>query len=93
MKYDVESVQKRLDLLISLQEKTYDFLTQNNGCSIFNSSDVHHFEITFIDNDDDLEHFEDKLINKEFRTQMVTTWFYIFLYIYRKNSQKIRFYF
>jgi len=70
LKYDVESIQKRLDLLISLQEKTYSFLTQND-CSILNSSAVYHFEITCIDSDDELVHFEDKLLNKEFRTQMV----------------------
>jgi len=70
LKYDVESIQKRLDLLISLQEKTYSFLTQND-CSVLNSSAVHHFEITCIDSDDELVHFEDKLLNKEFRTQMV----------------------
>ncbi|KAL5246431.1 hypothetical protein ACI65C_013839 [Semiaphis heraclei] len=72
LKYDVESIQKRLDLLISLQEKTYSFLTQND-CSILNSSTVHHFEITCIHSDDELVHFEDKLLNKEFRTQMIST--------------------
>lgn len=72
-------MQKRLDLLISFQEKTYGLLTQN-GYSILSSSDVNHFEITCVNSDDELECIEDKLLNSDFRRQMVMIFFFIFSY-------------
>ncbi|XP_060857845.1 uncharacterized protein LOC132935339 [Metopolophium dirhodum] len=64
MKYEIESVNKRLDSFYSLLETINDKLNSNNAFSnLDNVFDNYENDIICIDNNDDLEKMEDKLTN------------------------------
>jgi len=64
MKYEIESVNKRLDSFYSLLETINDKLNSNNAFSnLDNVLDNYENEIICIDNNDDLEKMENKLTN------------------------------
>lgn len=74
MKYEIESVNKRLDSFYSLLETINDKLNSNTTFSTLdnNVSDKYQDDLIRIDNNDDLEKMEDKLTNdKQYKAYVV----------------------
>lgn len=72
MKYDIESINKRLDIIHSLLESMNDKLICTPVSMVNNIFEKYENDIICIDTNDDLEMMENKLTNdKQFRAHVV----------------------